>query len=565
MTRRFILLVTTVALTGCKAHESVAPKDAPAGGGTAMIVPAGVTPATPEGPRFGTIAFPVSCSPEAQQQFELAVAQLHSFFYPETVKSFERVLEIDPTCVMAYWGLVRSQPPNPLVQPFPPGTYQRGRDAIAKAKAIGARTERERDWLEAAEAYCGGPDEMPYGVRSARYLAAMERLVRRNPDDAEAKTFLALALLESADPHDKRYDNQYRAARLLQGLVASHPNHPGITHYLIHAFDYSPIAGQGLAAANEYAQIAPSAPHALHMPSHIYSMLGSWKASIDSNARTLAVARAYAEKHLPAGVTYTGEVHSLDFMEHAYLQLGKDREALELVQRAASITRTNAPTIAVDAALAVIPVRYAIERGAWAEAAALEPRASAYPYAEAVRLFGRALGSARMGTPPALASAKADIEVMERLRANSAAKQDQGYWAEQTEILVFAASAWVAHGLGDDGEAQRLLRHAAELEDASEKHVAMENRIFPAREQLGYLLLEARQPRQALAEFEASLEMTPNRLRGLYGAATAAKLAGEEGMAREYFRKLQELTADANGDRPEIVEARAVVASRATR
>jgi len=545
--------------SGCTAHERAA-------SGPAASPEAAVTSVAPAGtavgaPNYGTVRFAVSCSAPAQQQFDVAVGALHSFFYPETVKAFTRVLEIDPGCAMAYWGIARSQPPNPLVLPFPPGTYQRGLEAISKGKALGPKTQRERDWLDAAEVYFADPEGVPYGVRIKRYEKAMEQLTQRYPDDTEAAVFYALSLLESANPHDKSYDNQFKAAKLLERLAPSHPNHPGITHYIIHAYDYSPIAGQGLAAANEYARIAPSAPHALHMPSHIYSMLGMWKPSIESNQVTLVAARAYASKNFPAGVVLTGEPHSLDFMEYAYLQLGKDREAQGMVAEAAAITRANAPSIVVDAAVAAIPTRYALERGAWAEAAALHPRPSTYPYAEAVRLFGRAVGAARLGDPGHVAQARADIEKMEELRAKYVAKPDQSYWSEQTEVLIEGASAWLSHAQRDDANAARLLGKAADLEDASEKHVAMENRLFPMREQLGYLLLELQEPQKALAHFEASLKSTPNRLRGLYGAAKAAERIGQMGIARDYFEKLRTLTAEANGERTEIAEARAFLAA----
>jgi tetratricopeptide (TPR) repeat protein len=550
-----------VVSSGCMAHEEAA-KGAGAASTAEAARPAAAPAAAEPRPNFGTVHFPVSCSAPAQQQFDLALGALHSYFYPETVKAFQKVLEIDPTCAMAYWGIARSQPPNPLVLPFPPGTYLRGREAIAKGKALGAPTQRERDWLDAGEAYVIDPDDAPYAVRIQRYAKAMEQLASRYPDDVEAAIFYAHALIESADPHDKSYGNQYKAAHLLEKLARTHPNHPGITHYIIHAYDYSPIAGEGLAAANEYAKIAPSAPHALHMPSHIYSMLGEWKASIASNQATLAVARPYAARTFGPGIVLPGEPHSLDFMAYAYLQLGMDREAKEMVDALTRITKLNVPSIAGEAPFAAVPVRYALERGAWAEAAALPPRQSANPYVEAVVLFGRALGAARLGDPAHIAQARADIDRMVEVRARYAAKPDQGYWAEQTEVLIASSSAWLYHALKNDREALRLLREAADMEDASEKHVAMENRLFPAREQLGYLLLELQEPTKALEELQASLKTTPNRLRGFYGAAKAAEQSGQPALARSYFEKLRKLTAEANGNRPEIAEARSALASR---
>jgi hypothetical protein len=556
---RLLSVSLLVAASGCLAHER-----ARSGPGAAPVAAPAVAPMAPtatEEPRFGTVDFKVSCSAAAQHQFDQAVGALHSFFYPETVKAFGRVLELDPGCAMAYWGIARSQLPNPLVQPFPPGTWQRGREAVARGLALGPPTPRERDWLEAAGAFFDGPEQQPYRARVQRYRQAMERLADRYPDDVEAAAFYALALLESADPHDRTFGDQLRAARRLEPVVASHPNHPGVTHYLIHAYDHSPIAGQGLASANAYANIAPSAPHALHMPSHIYSMLGLWKQVLEADRAALAVARDYAARNFPPGTTYVGVGHSLDFMEYAYLQLGMDREAEGVVVEAQSITRTNVPSLAVDTAVAAVPVRYTLERDAWGEAAALPPRPSAYPYAEAVRLFGRALGAARMGDPDHLAQAVGDLERMETLRAASAAALDQAYWAEQIEVLIEVATAWRLQAMGDGDEALGRLRRAAELEEASEKHVAMENRLLPAREQLGDLFLERHLPEQALDEYQVSLLNYPARARSLAGAARAAALAGQAGLARHYFELLRDQTAGADGQRPGIEAARVYLLS----
>ena len=244
--------------------------------------------------------FPVSCTPAAQAQFDLGVSQLHSFFYPETVKTFTRVTEIDPGCAMAYWGLAFAQMPNPLVPPFDPAALKRASDAVEKGKAL-AITQREKDWLAAAEPLFRDADTVDQSERTRRYATAMEALASRYPDDAEAQIFLALALLQAADPHDRTFANQFRAAKILERLEATRPRHPGIVHYEIHAYDYSPIASQGLAAADAYAAIAPAAPHAVHMPSHVYSMLGMWDRSIESNQATLVVAQEYADEELPAG------------------------------------------------------------------------------------------------------------------------------------------------------------------------------------------------------------------------------------------------------------------------
>ena len=543
-------------LSSCAAHEVASTRPPPQPGASAN---------EPERARaqsdYGVVHFPVSCTPAAQAQFDLGVSQLHSFFYPETVKTFTRVAEIDPACAMAYWGLAFAQLPNPLVPPFDPAALKRAGEAVEKGKAL-ATSPRERDWLAAVEPLFRDADAVDQPERTRRYAAAMDSLASRYPDDAEAQIFLALALLQAADPHDRTFSSQFRAARILEGLQASRPRHPGIIHYEIHAYDYSPIASQGLAAADAYAAIAPAAPHAVHMPSHVYSMLGMWDRSIASNQATLVVAQQYAERNFPPGVTNAAAPHSLDFMEYAYLQQGRDREALGLVKDTAAIQKLNVHFLAQATGLAAVPVRYALERGAWGEAAQLELRPTTFPYAEAVGRFGRAIGAARLGTPEDQVKARAEIARMKELRAAYLVKGDQAYWAEQTEILVLAASGWLERAQGNDDEAIRLLRAAADLEDASEKHVAMENRVFPVREQLGYLLLELGQAEAALAEFQVSLKSTPNRLRGYYGAARAAERAGLTGLAREYQDHLRVLTEGATGNRPEIEYARGSLAAR---
>jgi len=539
-------------LSGCMAHQAASAKAPPEHeAGAAADAPA----RSGAQAEYGVVHFPVSCSPAAQEQFDLGVSQQHSFFYPETVKTFTRVAEIDPDCAMAYWGLAFAQMPNPLVPPFDPAAMKRASAAVEKGKAL-ATTQREKDWLAAAEPLFRDAETVGQLERTRRYAEAMERLSARYPDDTEAQIFHALALLQDADPHDRTFANPFRAAKILERLGATRPHHPGIAHYEIHAYDYSPIASQGLTAADAYAAIAPAAPHAVHMPSHVYSMLGMWDRSIAANQATLVVAQEYAAKNFPPGVTHAAAPHSLDFMEYAFLQQGRDREARALVADTAAIQKLNVTQLAQATGLAAVPVRYALERGAWAEAAALEIRPTTFPYAEAVGRFGRAMGAARLGRPENQVQARAEIERMKQLRATYLERADQAYWAEQTEILIECASGWLARAEGNDAEAIRRLRAGADLEDASEKHVAMENRVLPVREQLGYLLLELGRAEAALAEFQVSLKSTPNRLRGYYGAARAAELAGYAAIARDYQEQLRVLTANATGSRAEIAYAR---------
>jgi tetratricopeptide (TPR) repeat protein len=552
------LLLGAVLLAGCVAHEA-ASSPAVAAPVTVELAPA--PPRAGTQAEFGVVDFPVSCSPEARALFELGVSQQHSFFYPETVKTFTRVTEVDPGCAMAYWGLAFAQMPNPLVPPFDPAAVKRAAAAVARGRDLAA-TPREKDWLAALEPLFRDAENVSQGERTRRHAQAMGELAERYPDDTEAQIFHALALLQAADPHDRTFADPLRAARILERLGASRPSHPGIAHYLIHAYDYSPIARQGLAAADAYAAIAPAVPHAVHMPSHVYSMLGMWDRSIAANQATLRVAQDYAARNFAPGVTHSAVPHSLDFMEYALLQEGRDGEARAVVEAAAAVKTLNVTQLAGATGLAAIPVRYALERGAWAEAAALEVRPGAFPYAEAVGRFGRAMGAARGGRPEDRVQARGEIERMRQLRAAYVGRPDQAYWAEQTEVLIESVEGWLARAEGKDAEAVRQLRSAADLEDGSEKHVAMENRVFPVREQLGYLLLELGQAEAALVEFQASLRSTPNRLRGYYGAAKAAELAGYAAIARDYQAQLRQLTSGATGSRPEIEYARRALAAR---
>ncbi|WP_063890038.1 hypothetical protein [Burkholderia ubonensis] len=505
----------------------------------------------PQGGKFGTVKFPTSCSAAAQVQFEQALAMLHSFFYPATLKAFEAVIKTDPQCAIAYWGLAMAQPPNPLVPPFDEAALKRGSDAVEKGLALGPKTERERDWLLAAEAFYKDYDKVPQSQRTSAYEHAMARLTQKYPGDSEAAIFYALALDEAAPPSDKTYANQLKAAAILEKIYREQPDHPGIAHYLIHSYDYSPLAQRGLPFADKYAQIAPAAPHAVHMPSHIYSMLGMWAASVKSNEAALKVMREEAARSWP-GATHPSAPHSWDFMEYAYLQLGQDARARQVRDDADAATKFPFDRLVTYTGLEAVPARYALERGAWQEAAALEPRGSRWPQAEAITYFARALGCARGGKAD---MAQTNIDMLTQLRAKLE-QSGQPYWAEQVQVQILAASAWLAHAQGKDEDALKQMRAAADLEDGSEKNVAMENRLYPMREQLGEMLLDLKRPADALKEYEASMQATPNRLRGLYGAATAADLAQDRQKAKLYYGKLVALTRDADTARPEVRQAK---------
>jgi hypothetical protein len=502
--------------------------------------------------QLGKVHFPVSCSPAAQAQFDRAMALLHSFFYPETVKAFTSITQTEPGCAMAYWGLAMSIRQNPLI-PVNIATLKQGAEALEKAKAASAPTQRERDWITAIDTYYRDLDTADHQTRVLAYEKAMEQLSLRYPDDSEATIFYALALNEATDLSDKTYARQLKAGALLEQVFAQQPNHPGVAHYIIHSYDYEPLAARALPAARHYASIAPSASHALHMPSHIYSMLGLWHDVITSNRAAEAATKAYAAKNLPGETRW---LHAQDFRIHAHLQLAQDQEAKRIVDERNTIEKPLPVRLPTETAFAAIPVRYAIERGHWAEAVALEPRGLSFPQAEAIVYFGRALGAARGGDP---AGARRDVEKLQALR-DALSQAKNAYWAEQVEIQRQAAAAWLARAEGRQAEAIVGMRSAADMEDASRKHIAMENRLVPIRELLAELLLEGNDPAAALVEFEASLQRVPSRFRSFSGAARAAELAGNREQAKAFYAKLVALADKADTDRPELTYARAFLA-----
>src|SRR6201997_936891 len=503
---------------------------------------------------LGRVHFETSCTSQAQEKFDRGLAMVHSFFYPNSVQAFTEAAAVDPQCAIAYWGIAISHRPNPLILPLTAAALKNGLEAVEKGKTIGAKTERERDWLAAIEPYYKDYDKVDQTERGLAYEKAMEALMQKYPDDSEAAIFYALALNETALPSDKTYAKQLKAGAILEKIEAELPDHPGVLHYLIHTYDYPPLAQRGLAAANRYSEVAPAAQHAQHMPSHTYSMLGLWPQSVASNMKSRAVAQEQAARLWP-GATHPGEPHHLDFMEYALLQMGQEGSAKQVRDDSNAIKKLGFEAIYSYTGLAAVPARFALERQAWKEAAALEPRGSQFPQAEAITHFARAMGSARSGD---LTAAERDVENLKVIRA-TLENASQSYWATQVEIQMLAASAWIGQAKGEKEAALKLMRAAADLEDDSEKHIAMENRLYPMRELLGDLLLEQQQPGLALAEYETSLVSTPNRLRGLYGVAKAAKAANQPEKGATYFRKLAEMTKDADTDRVEISEAKATL------
>jgi len=527
-----------------------------------LIVPLSQAIARANEERLGEVNFPISCSPAAQQQFDRAVAMQHSFFFPETVKAFTAIAEKEPSCAMAYWGIAISQRPNPLVGPFPGDVLKRGWEAIEKARAASQKTEREIAWIEALAAFYQDYATVPQRTRTADYEAAMARLSARYLDDAEAAIFYALALNEAADPADKTYARQLKAADILEKLEPKYPNHPGIPHYIIHSYDYPELAMRGAIAAARCAQLAPSAPHALHMPSHIFSTLGMWHEVLGSDRAADAETIAYTARVNPqaaaAPAKDPGRYHFLDFLTNAYLQLGNDQQAQRIVDARNSVAEYPANfRYSGHTAFAAIPVRFAFERSAWVEAATLAIPKTPFAQAEAITWFGRAIGAARSGDLP---KAREAVDQLGRLR-DTLAKANDAYWTGQVAIQEQAAGAWLALAEGRKGDAIAAMRQAADLEDRSGKHVAMENRLSPIREMFGELLLEANEPVQALKEFETSLRNNPNRYRSFAGAAKAAERVGNRAQARSYYQKLVNLAAQADDGRPGLAAAKQYLAA----
>lgn len=513
--------------------------------------------------KLGSVDFAVSCRLDAQASFGRAVALLHSFWYDEAEKAFRSVAAADPSCAMAHWGVAMSlfhpiwAAANPSAAPSP-SEFERARAALGKAKTIGARTDRERDYIAAVDAFYAVPGSGEYMTRARAFEDAMEHVYRRHEKDREAGIFYALALLGNAPPTDKTYAKQKQAAQILNGLLPEAPQHPGIAHYLIHSFDYPQLAELALPAARAYSKIAASSPHALHMPSHIFTRLALWDDSIESNLGSAEMARRHVQKMQGAEVASFDQLHALDYLEYAYLQQAGDGAAKRVLDELAGVDKLDAPNFAAAYALAAVPARYALERRQWRDAATLgvSPTSfpwSKFPYAEAITHFARALGGTRSGDGQTARAATARLAQIHQglLEAKDA------YWASQVEVQMQAGAAWIEHAEGKRDEALRLMRSAARLEDATEKHPVTPGSVLPARELLGDLLLELGDSAGALREYEASLQTTPGRFNSLAGASRAAERIGDRSKARAYFTKLEALCAKGDGSRPELLSLRA--------
>lgn len=497
--------------------------------------------------KLGTVHFATSCNETAQRRFDRAMRYQHSFWYAASKEIYEETLKADTECAIAYWGIALSLLNNPH-SPVPTPNLPLGLEAIEKAKAIGAKTQRERDYIDAMAVMYVDYDKTPHQARVQSYLKAMEVLAGRYPADDEAQIFYAITLNVAASSADKTYANQLTGAAILEPIYQRQPQHPGVSHYLIHLYDYPAIAAKGLPAALRYSKIAPNAPHAQHMPSHIFTRIGYWKESIGANAASVQAAKANKE--------FGDQLHGQDYLVYAYLQLGQDKEARRIVNEIEA-AQFGPDAFAAAFSRAASPARYMVERGDWKGAANLAVEQSKFPHVMAVTNFARAIGAARSGNPDA---AKADAvklaEIRDKLR-----DVKNTYWAGQVDVQEQTATAWVLYAEGKYDDALRAMSAAVDAEDKTEKAPVTPGPLAPARELYGSMLLDRDMAKEALAAFEATTAKEPNRFNGYVGVAKAAQALGDKAKAKATYEKLVALTADADSERPTLAEARAFVAS----
>ncbi len=510
------------------------------------------------GEKLGTVHFATSCNAAAQKEFNQSVALLHSFQFSRAIEGFNAVLKEDATCGIVYWGIALSNWSNP----FAPGMkdksqLQAGRGSVERGKTVGTKTERERAYLGAVGKLYSAYESTPQRTRLIAYRDAMGEVAAKYPEDHEAQIFYALAIAASEDPADKTYAGRLTAGAILEKLFEEQPTHPGLAHYIIHTYDVPALATQGLVAARRYSEIAPDAPHALHMPSHTFTRTGYWQESIDSNIAAAAAARREGQT--------AEELHASDYEIYADLQTGQDEAAQRIVDTLPEIASRFDPKAVLSGAggpavgyfaLAAIPARYALERQDWKQAVQLPLRDTPFPYTDAITWFARGLGAARLGQALAAnESATALQQIRQRLL-----KANEDYWARQVEIQELGVGAWAALAAGKKEEALRQMKSAAELEDGTEKSAVTPGPLAPARELLGEMLLALNEPEQALEQFEATLKTEPGRLRALYGAAQAAQLSGSRDTSQRYFREVLKVCGRA--DKPgrcEVTEAQRAI------
>jgi hypothetical protein len=486
--------------------------------------------------KLGAVHFVTSCNDVAQKEFDRAVSLLHSFQFSRAIEGFNAVLGEDATCGIAFWGIALSDWSNPFVAGMKDKSQlQAGRESAERGKTLGAKTERERAYLASVGKLYGDFEGTPQGARSIAYRDAMREVAAKYPEDHEAQIFYALALTAAEDPADKTYAGRLQAGTILEKLFEQEPAHPGLAHYIIHTYDVPALAGRALVAARRYSEIAPDAPHALHMPSHTFTRTGYWQESIDSNLAAAAAARREGQT--------AEELHASDYEIYAYLQTGQDQAAWRILDSLPEIASRFDPKVLLSGAggpsvgyfaLAAIPARYALERQDWKQALELPLRETPFPYTDAMTWFARGLGAARLERRQA---ARESVTALKQIRERLL-KAGDNYWAQQVEIQELEVEAWTALAEGKKEESLQRMRSAAELEDATEKSAVTPGPLAPARELLGEMLLEMKEPAQALEQFKATLTKEPRRFRALYGAAHAAQLSGSPEASQKYFGEL---------------------------
>jgi hypothetical protein len=511
-----------------------------------------------KGEKLGTVHFATSCNAGAQKEFDRAVALLHSFQFRRAIEGFNAVLREDAACGIAYWGIALSDWSNPFAAGMKDqGQLQAGRESVERGNTVAAKTERERAYLAAVGKLYSDFENAPQQARLIAYRDATRDVAAKYPEDHEAQIFYALALAASEDPADKTYAGRLQAGAILEKLFEEEPTHPGLAHYIIHTYDVPALAERALVAARRYSEIAPDAPHALHMPSHTFTRTGYWQESIDSNIAAAAAARREGQT--------AEELHATDYEIYAYLQTGQDEAARRVLDSLPETVSRFDPTVVISGAggpsvgyfaLAAIPARYALERRDWQQAVQLPLRETPFPHTDAMTWFARGLSAARLKQAPAAnESATALQQIRDRL-----SKASENYWALQVEIQELAVRAWAALATGKKEEALRQMKSAAELEDGTEKSAVTPGPLAPARELLGEMLLEMNEPARALEQFEATLTKEPGRFRALYGAARAAQLSGNRGASQRYFRELLKVCVHADKlARSEITEAQRAI------
>lgn len=514
---------------------------------------------------FGDVSFSIDCNYEVRETFDLAISLLHSFEYAEAEKAFVKVIDMDPECAMAYWGVTMSIY-HDLWAPPSETELKKGLQLLKIAESL-PKTEKAQLYIDAIGAFYADWENLDHNARELLYTKKMENIYLSNKDDAEATVFYALALTSSADPNDKTYKNQKKAGALLENLFKEKPNHPGIAHYIIHSYDYPELAQMGLNTARRYAEIAPASAHAQHMPSHIFTRLGLWNESINTNINSASSAICYAES-VNLEARWTQEIHAVDYLVYAYLQMGDNKNALEQLNEMQAV-KTVFPNdnFASAYALTAIPVRVALENKNWEEAANLElPKIDftwgKFSWEKALLHFGKLLGYSHIGN---IASAEQELQILRDLHQSLLDSKDnftKTYKANQVQIQIYAAQGWINLAKGNKEDALASMKLAAKMESETSKHPVTPSEVIPADELLGDMLLSLNKPKEALDAYEVNLKGHPNRFNGIYGAAIAAKQSGNNEKTKLYFEQLIELTKNSKSDRPEINEAKQFIAEQ---